>query len=132
MATRTEIILTDDLDGGPAERTIRFALDGQDYEMELGAAHLAQLEDTLTRYIGAARPASNHARRRNGRRRPRTAPGRITLPAPPPPARPDVAARNAEIRAWAKAERPDLEVNERGRVPSPVIAAYNAAHGLGT
>jgi Lsr2 len=130
MVTRTEIILIDDIDGGPAERTVPFALDGQDYETELGAANLAQLEDSLAPFIAAARPVANHGKRKG--KRGRTAPGRIVIPpAPAPVDSIDARNRRAKIRAWVKAERPDLEVNERGRVSSKVIAAYNAAHGLG-
>jgi hypothetical protein len=130
MVTRTEIILIDDIDGTPAVRTVPFALDGQDYETELGAPNLAALKDGLAPFIAAARPVANHGKRKG--KRGRTAPGRtVIVPASAPPARPDIAAHNGKIRAWAKAERPDLEVNERGRVPSKVIAAYNAAHGLG-
>ena len=125
MATRTEIILTDDLDGGPAERTVRLALDGQDYETELGAAHIAQLEDGLAPFIAAARVVPNgNARGKRGRKTPgRAAPATVL-------AAPDVSVDNEAIRRWAQAERPDLGVKDRGRVPSAATAAYNAARGL--
>lgn len=126
MATQTEIILTDDLDGSPAERTIRFALDGEHYETELSAANLARLADGLSPYIGAARVVPGGTAR--GKRK---TPGRAVTP--PPSGRAAVLARpahNEAIRRWAQAERPDLGVKDRGRIPAPAVAAYNAARGL--
>jgi hypothetical protein len=35
MATRITVALEDDLDGGPAEQTLRFALSGSEYEIDL-------------------------------------------------------------------------------------------------
>ena len=128
MVTRTEILLIDDLDGGPAERTVRFALDGEHYELELAPGNADHLEDTLARYIEAGRAVGKPAKRKGAR----TAPGRI-IPAGPvaaPPAR--LAERREIIRTWAQAERPDLGVGTRGRVSSAAITAYNAAHGLGS
>ena len=134
MVTRTEIILTDDLDGGPAERTVRLALDGQDYETELGAAHIAQLEDGLAPFIAAARVVTPNGQRKG--KRGRKTPGRAVTP--PSPGRaaatvlaaPDVSVDNDAIRRWAQAERPDLGVKDRGRIPASAVAAYNAARGL--
>jgi hypothetical protein len=135
MATITEIILTDDLDGSLAERTVRFALDGQDYETELSAENLDQLEESLGKYIAAARVVPD--RRPRGKiKRGRKTPGRAVTPPPSGRAaetvlaRPDVSADRDAIRRWAQAERPDLGVKDRGRIPAPAIAAFNAARGL--
>lgn len=38
MAQKVRIILEDDLDGGPADETIRFGLDGAHYEIDLSSA----------------------------------------------------------------------------------------------
>ena len=35
MARRTVVMLTDDLDGSEATETVRFGLDGRDYEVDL-------------------------------------------------------------------------------------------------
>ena len=35
MATKTTVVLEDDLDGGPADETVRFGLDGVEYEIDL-------------------------------------------------------------------------------------------------
>lgn len=133
MATIVEMLLIDDLDGSPAERTVSFALDGQDYETELAPGNIALLEDSLAKYIAAAReikPAKGKGKGKGTRAR--TAP-RITVPTHPvaqPPA--SIAERREIIRRWAQAERPDLDVKARGRVSSAAITAYNTAHGFGS
>ena len=35
MAQRVTVALEDDLDGGPADETVRFAFGGSDYEIDL-------------------------------------------------------------------------------------------------
>jgi len=37
MATKTTIALEDDLEGGPADETLRFGLGGAEYEIDLNA-----------------------------------------------------------------------------------------------
>ena len=40
MAQKVKIILVDDLDGGSADETVRFGLDGVSYEIDLSAEML--------------------------------------------------------------------------------------------
>ena len=47
MAQKVRIILEDDLDGGPADETIRFGLDGAHYEIDLSSANAARLRDAI-------------------------------------------------------------------------------------
>ncbi|WP_142130807.1 Lsr2 dimerization domain-containing protein [Arthrobacter sp. SLBN-83] len=48
--------LVDDLDrSSAADETVRFALDGIDYEIDLTAVHAAELRSTLYIYVGGAR-----------------------------------------------------------------------------
>ena len=134
MATRIETLLIDDLDGGPAERTVRLALDGQDYETELSVPNLLRLTTSLAPFIAAARVVTPNGQRKG--KRGRKTPGRAVTP--PSPGRaaatvlaaPDVSADTDAIRRWAQAERPDLGVKDRGRVSASAVAAYNAARGL--
>ena len=135
MVTRTEIILTDDLDGSPADGTTAFALDGEHYETELSTANREALEATLELYIAAARVVTPNGQRKG--KRGRKTPGRAVTPPPSGRAapvtvlaRPDVSADKDAIRRWAQAERPDLGVKDRGRIPASAVAAYNAARGL--
>lgn len=47
MAQTVKIILEDDLDGGPADETVRFGLDGRHYEIDLSTDNAAKLRDAL-------------------------------------------------------------------------------------
>ena len=47
MAQQIQTLFIDDIDGGPAEGTVRFGLDGTDYEIDLSAAHSAELHKAL-------------------------------------------------------------------------------------
>ena len=69
MAQKIQTLFIDDLDGSEAEGTVRFGLDGAEYEIDLNAGHARELRDVLTRYMDAARRVSSSARRppRGGR-----------------------------------------------------------------
>jgi hypothetical protein len=43
MAQKIQVLFIDDLDGGEAEGTVRFGLDGADYEIDLSAKNAAAL-----------------------------------------------------------------------------------------
>jgi hypothetical protein len=43
MARRTVVMLTDDLDGSEATETVRFGLDGRDYEVDLSKKNAKSL-----------------------------------------------------------------------------------------
>ena len=55
MAQRTQIILTDDLDGSEASRTITFAFQGASYEIDLNDEHAASIEESFAEWISNAR-----------------------------------------------------------------------------
>ncbi len=107
MAQTLQVVLVDDVDGGAADQTVEFSLDGVDYEIDLSDAHAARLRDDLALWVG-------HARRREGS-------GRRGVPT-----RPD-GVDQAAVRAWAREN--GHTVNERGRVPSAVLDAHRAATG---
>ena len=60
MAQKVTVVLEDDLTGGPAEQTIRFAFEGTDYEIDLNATNAAKFSEQLAPYL-------EHARRPGGR-----------------------------------------------------------------
>jgi hypothetical protein len=64
MAQKIQALLIDDLDGSAAEGTVRFGLDGTDYEIDLNAGHATQLRDALARYVDDARRAGGSAANR--------------------------------------------------------------------
>ncbi len=107
MAQKTVVTLTDDIDGKTADETIRFGLDGVDYEIDLRRANAEKLREAL-------RPFQEAARKVTPSRRGRGRGGRAA-------ARRD---RSAEIRSWAK--RHGLRVSERGRIAADLAAAYDA------
>jgi Lsr2 len=108
VAQKTQVILIDDIDGGPATETVAFSLDGSAYEIDLTAANAGRLRDAFAPYVGAARRTGS--RSGNARRSRRSAGD----------------GRTATIRAWAKDK--NLKVNERGRIPADIVAQYDAAH----
>ncbi|WP_433800009.1 histone-like nucleoid-structuring protein Lsr2 [Actinomycetospora sp. CA-084318] len=115
MATRTTVTLVDDLDGGTAEETVDFGLDGASYEIDLSTTNAGELRSALERYVAAAR--------RTG--------GRRTSPATPAPAAAASSSsssssreRNQEIRTWANEHGAGL--SSRGRLPGWVVEAFEA------
>jgi hypothetical protein len=113
MAQRVQTLLIDDLDGGEAEGTVRFGLDGVEYEIDLNATHAEALRKALEPYIKVARRASGPAVRRAGRSGRRAAHADGTDP--------------AAIREWAKSQ--GIEVKDRGRVPAEPVVRFKAATG---
>ena len=109
MAQKVQVILVDDIDGGTAEETLSFSLDGVSYEIDLSTANAAKLRDAFAPYVGTARRVGG--RSSAGRGRARRASG---------------DNRTAQIREWARAN--GHQVNERGRVAAGIVAAYDAAH----
>ena len=103
MAQEVTVILEDDLTGGPADQTIRFAFEGTDYEIDLNAKFSRQLA-----------PYGGHARRAG--RAQSHCPGRTAN-----------RQRSGDVRAWAKEH--GLAVSERRRIPASVVEQYNAAGG---
>jgi hypothetical protein len=106
MAQRVQIILEDDYDGGVAEETVTFGLDGAEYEIDLSAKNAANLRDALAPWLG-------HARKTGGRRKRGSA-------------KSTGSSSTSDIRAWALANGHD--VSSRGRVSADVREAYEKAH----
>ena len=63
MAQKVQTLFIDDLDGSAAEGTIRFGLDGTEYEIDLNAEHAQHLRDALEAYVRAGRRVSGGSRR---------------------------------------------------------------------
>ena len=99
MAQKIQTLFIDDLDGCAAEGTVRFGLDGTEYEIDLNAKHAQELRDALARYAGAARRVGGTARRSARGARRGSASG----------------LNSTEVREWAKAQ--GIEVKDRGRRP---------------
>src|SRR4029453_16046511 len=104
MARKTVVELVDDIDGSPAEETVRFGLDGVAYEIDLSQKNAARLRDALAKYAGAGRRARTRGRRAS-----------VT----------PVRASSRTIREWAKAN--DVRVPDRGRIPTSVVERLKEA-----
>ena len=111
MAQKVQTLVIDDIDGSAAEGTVRFALDGTDYEIDLSAEHARQMRDTLAAYIKAGRRISGGSRRPARGARTRSASG----------------PNATEVREWAKAQ--GIDVKDRGRVPAELVAKFKAGTG---
>lgn len=55
MTARLAVTLEDDLDGGPADETVQFGLDGRDYEIDLSAANARAFREHIAPFIKHAR-----------------------------------------------------------------------------
>ena len=67
MATRIETTLIDDLDGGAADETLSFALDGTSYEIDLSRENATALREKLAVFTAAARRTKTTSRRSSTR-----------------------------------------------------------------
>jgi len=111
VAQKIQTLFIDDLDDSAAEGTVRFGLDGAEYEIDLNAEHAKELREALARYVGAARRVGSAAKRpaRGGRR------GSVS------------GLNTPEVREWAKSQ--GIEVKDRGRVPADLVVKFKAAVG---
>jgi Lsr2 len=107
MAQKITVALEDDLDGGPADETVRFGIGGAEYEIDLSKKNARALRRRLAPFMDHARKAGRGPRRRTGR----SAASR---------------ERSGDIRAWAKTH--GITVSDRGRIPTSVVEQYEAGH----
>ena len=105
MVQKVQTLYIDDIDGSEAAGTVRFGLDGADYEIDLNAEHTKQLQTALRTYIDHARKVGGTSKRASrGRRIDTTA-----------------------VRTRAREQ--GIAIKDRGRGPADVVAKYEAATG---
>jgi hypothetical protein len=112
MAKQVITILTDDLDGGDADHTVEFGLDGVTYTIDLSEKNTGKLRKALDPYLSAATRTGRRTARASGGAR------RGTTEAPPRGGR----EQSQAIREWARNN--GYELSERGRIPRAVAEAY--------
>jgi hypothetical protein len=110
MAQKTVVVLVDDLDGEPADTTVRFGLDFREYELDLTEANARALREAFARYIPAARKTSG---------------GRRASTTTEKPAKAFQGFDPAAVRAWAAGN--GYTVSPRGRIRAEVLEAFRAA-----
>jgi hypothetical protein len=108
MAQKVTVELEDDLDGGPADETVRFGFDGSDYEIDLSTKNAARFRRQLEPYLDHARKAGRGQRRRSART-------------------PSSRQHSGAVRAWAREQ--GITVSERGRIPASILDQYEIAVG---
>jgi hypothetical protein len=111
VAKQVITVLTDDIDGGDADATIEFGLDGVMYTIDLSDKNGAKLRKTLDPFLAAATRVGRAGGA--GRISSRTvAPARANRD------------QNQAIREWAG--KNGYEVSERGRIPAAIAEAFHA------
>jgi hypothetical protein len=103
MSSKVLVLLEDDVDGGKADQTVEFGLDGATYAIDLSDSNAQQLRRTLDGYVSKARKVS-------GRRSSSRSASPIDSKA---------------IRAWAASN--GIELSQRGRIPQDVVSQFRAA-----
>lgn len=105
MATRT--VLIDDMDGGDADVTIVFAINGDSYSLDLSHKNADKFYKALEPFVNAARGVKEAKR------------GEVD-------AETEAVKRRIVIREWAR--KKGLEVSSRGKIPQDVLEAYLASN----
>jgi len=112
MAKQVITLLTDDLDGSAADRTVEFGVDGVNYTIDLTDKNAGKLRKALDPYLAAATRVG-----RSG------ADLRVVSRRPAPVARVG-REQNQAIREWAT--KNGYAVSERGRIPSSIVEAFHS------
>lgn len=111
MVRKVVVFYADDLDGSEADSTVKFDLDGREYELDLSDANAQRLRQTLAPYVAAARRV---------RRRVETATGPLGYPS----SYSEMRRAGQERRKWLVDN--GYLVNDRGRIPNELAEAYRS------
>ncbi|MHA7179492.1 histone-like nucleoid-structuring protein Lsr2 [Arthrobacter sp. MDB2-24] len=116
MAQRVQVQLVDDLNGEEAQETVRFGIDGTDYEIDLTTDNAQALRTALAEYVGRARKAKTDRRNQGGQQASSnsTSSSRVKR------------ENTQQIRQWAQDN--GHNPSARGRITQSIIDAYNEAH----
>lgn len=118
MAKRVLVQLVDDIDEEPIEtggQHITFAVNGNDYEIDLRDDHAVEFRRKFDYYIAKSKRVRGGSGRAKGTD---TTAGRNPLQRDP--------AQTRAIREWAAAN--GMNVSARGRIPAEIEKAFEAAH----
>jgi hypothetical protein len=111
VAQKVQVILVDDLDGGSADETVTFSLDGVSYEIDLSKKNASAFAEALAPFVAHAR--------------------RVGMPGPRLSSRsskrPTGAHDPVEVRVWANAN--GYTLSDRGRIRKEILAAFENAQG---
>ncbi|NJC73293.1 Lsr2 family protein [Planosporangium thailandense] len=116
MAKKTIHMLIDDLDGSEADESVKFAIDGVQYEIDLSKENVAKLRDALAPYVAVGTKAGRS--------------GGIVRTVGAPRRRGGAAVdrdQNRAIREWAQSK--GIAVSDRGRIKQEIVDRYHAEAG---
>lgn len=111
MAQHFQTTYIDDLDGtdlGEVANTLSFAFEGKEYSIDLSDDNADTFRQAMAPYIEAGRRITGKT---NASRKPAATTSKTNTKA---------------VREWARAN--GYEVSDRGRIPTEVMQAYNAAN----
>ena len=115
MGQKVTITLVDDLDGTSIDEgkgeTLKFGIDGNEYEIDLSAQNAARLREALEPFVEAARSTNKRTRATAG---PRSS-------TPTSSSKEELTA----AREWLRSE--GHEVSNRGRISGDMMALYRSA-----
>ena len=114
MAQRVQVELVDDINGEVAQETVRFGIDGTEYEIDLTTENAEKLRSTLSEYTDKARESR---KARSGRKQG----GQQSASASTKSKREETQ----QIRQWAQDN--GHNPSSRGRITQSIIDAYNEA-----
>ena len=106
--------LVDDLDGGDAEETVKFALDGIQYEIDLSDKNAAKLRDVFASYVAHGAKVARGGVVVGGRADRGRGRGGATAD----------REQNKAIREWAK--KAGKDISDRGRIPQEIVEEFHA------
>ena len=112
MAKHTITKLIDDLDRGEADETVKFGLDGVQYEIDLSSKNATALRELLAPYVSAGSRVTRASTGGGTRRR-----GAQSLD----------REQNRAIREWARSR--NKKISDRGRIPEDIVAEYHSSAG---
>ena len=112
MAKQIVTLLTDDIDGSKADRTVEFSIDGVSYTIDLSDKNAGKLRKALDPYLAAASRIGRSSTPRIVGRNPAPAPSRANRD------------QNQAIREWAHTK--GIAVSDRGRIKQEIVDRYKA------
>ncbi|BBE24512.1 hypothetical protein MN0502_33950 (plasmid) [Arthrobacter sp. MN05-02] len=114
MAQRVQVELVDDLNGDVADETVRFGVDGTEYEIDLTMENAEKLRSALSEYVEKGRKAKVGRRGQGGQSSASSSPSKSKR------------EETQKIRQWAQEN--GHNPSSRGRITQAIVDAYNNAH----
>lgn len=109
MARRVMIDIESDLSGKSPAEQVDFSWNGHQYEIDLTEEEKLAFQDAIKEYLDNARVKVGRGRGSKSK-----------------PARTELGASPATVRAWARAQQ--IDVPARGRIPNEVYERFEAAN----